>query len=296
MNEQALEKMEAPREIALDGCSDIKEAAKAQLALNNFIASQMKEGVDFGLIPGTKKKSCWQPGGQKLLYFNGLGVKMECTEKVQDWDKGFFHYSYMARAFHKRSGKVVAECEGSANSKEDRYAWRWVPEKKVPRGTNTEDLKQKEGPYGTLFRIENPDKFTLPNTLQKQSQKRAMVGVALLACRASENFTADYEEEDSLEKRGIKDAKDVTPPKGNEPPPEKKPSAPSDGLISDPQRKRLFAMTKAANIDAEELKQFFVAHYSYIVDAAGDPHTSKIKWQDYKAICAWVEQKGSGKS
>jgi len=299
--------------MSLDGCGDLKMAAKAQLDLNNFIASMMKEGVDYGMIPGTKKKSLYQPGGQKLLYFNGLGVKMECTEKSQDWEKGFFHYEYKAIAFHKRTGIVVAECFGSANSKEDRYAWRWVTERNIPRGFDKDSLpsKQRSGKNGdyTVYRTPNPDLFTLPNTLQKMAQKRSMVGVSTLACRASENFTTQYDEEDALdshgaapkEKEGAPDhTKNERPKSGQaaKPPAEKQApktggSADDPSLISEKQKKRLFAIQKGANVSDEELQQYLFEKYDYVFDAEGKMHKSRIKkGDDYKAICDWVEWKG----
>lgn len=283
-------------EMVLHGTTDLAVAKKAQLDLNNFIASMMRDKTDYGIIPGTKKPGLWKPGAEKLIYFNGLGVRITCTEKVQDWDKGFFHYEHKATIFHKRTGTDVAECIGSANSKEARYAWRWVSDKKIPRGINIEDLQSKEGQYGTVYRIENEDKFTLPNTLQKQSQKRAMVGAALLACRASENFTAQEVEEeqgpaDTEDKTAAKKAKPVSQPKAASAPAGGPPAA---DRITEGKLKRLRAIKSEQKVSDAELDKHLAANYPYTVGKDGQVHYSWIKWKgkDYENIIAHIEMLG----
>jgi len=48
----------------------------------------------------------------------------------------------------------------------------------------------------TVYRVPNDDIFTLVNTLQKMSQKRAFVSAVLLATNASDSFTQDLEDMD----------------------------------------------------------------------------------------------------
>lgn len=277
--------------MVLSGAVDLEAAKKSQLALNNFIASMMKDGLDYGLIPGTKKKSLWQPGAQKLLFFNGLCAKMVCTEKIQDWEKGFFHYEYKAIIFHKASEKVISESFGSANSKEDRYAWRWVNEKKIPRGTDKEDLvsKKNTGDYGdyTTYRVPNPDVYTLPNTLIKMAQKRAMIGGTMLACRASENFTQDVEEEEN----GQPEAGNAGSAKAKPKPKPANDSNKPDDAISEKQLNRLRAIKKQCGVTDEELKKHLTEHFKYTLDPEGKCHMSWIKRDKshYEAIVKYVE-------
>ena len=35
-------------------------------ALQKFINSQLRNGVDYGIIPGTPKPSLWKPGAEKI--------------------------------------------------------------------------------------------------------------------------------------------------------------------------------------------------------------------------------------
>jgi hypothetical protein len=271
------------KDIVLSGAQNFQQAVSAQLDLNNFIASQMKEKVDFGIIPGTKKKSIWQPGAQKLLFFNGLGCRIESQpDTVVDFKTPFFNYVFKAIVFHKRSGKVVAECVGSANSMESRYRWQWVAEYKVPRGVNVQDLEVKEDDNGgKRYRIDNPDVYTLPNTLMKMAQKRAMIGASLLACRASENFTHDVEEEEAGSQAAPADKQ----------PAEKQPesageSQPARGgdTISEKQRGRFFAIWKGAKKTESEVK-------AYLKTTFGIEKSSDIPWRRYDEACKWAETK-----
>lgn len=123
----------------------------------------MRHGVDYDTIPGTPKPSLLKPGAERLLQFFGLGHEVECVSKVEDWEKGFFFYHYRVKITHpNHPGFVVAECEGSANSKEKKYR--------------------------------NQDPYTIVNTLQKMAIKRALVGATLQATGASGLFTQDVED------------------------------------------------------------------------------------------------------
>ena len=50
--------------------------------LKKFISSQLKEGEDFGRIPGAKKPSMWKPGAEKLRFFNRIGVRLDPTPEL----------------------------------------------------------------------------------------------------------------------------------------------------------------------------------------------------------------------
>ena len=121
MNDQPLARVIDKNDTQLLGTLDPVKAFEHQRLLEQFIAKNMKKDEDFGLIPGVKKRSLWQPGAQKLLFYHGLGVRFESqADTIVDWDKPFFHYVYKAIVFHKATGLTIAECIGSANSKESR--------------------------------------------------------------------------------------------------------------------------------------------------------------------------------
>lgn len=190
-------------QLEIDSPLSLEDAKRRQKELNNFIASQMRVGLDYGLIPGCNKPSLWKPGAEKLLYYNGLSCRLEPTSAcVVGWNDGFFNYEYKAVVFSKRTGTVWAEAFGSCNSKEAKYRYNWYSESKLPRGVNKDELeskkmKSRDGNYFLVYKLENDDPYSLVNTFQKMAQKRAMIGACLLATRASENFTQDMEEDDA---------------------------------------------------------------------------------------------------
>ncbi|ORX23368.1 hypothetical protein BVF91_05930 [Thermoanaerobacterium sp. PSU-2] len=126
----------------------------------------MRQGVDYDVIPGTPKPTLLKPGAERLLQFFGLGHKIQLVDKKEDWDNGFFYYQYKVTIVKQYPGYeiIVAECEGSANSKERRYR--------------------------------NQDVFSIVNTLQKMAIKRALVGATLQATGTSGMFTQDLEDMD----------------------------------------------------------------------------------------------------
>lgn len=267
----------------------IEQAQKTFTNLQAFIKTQMRQGTDYGIIPGCKKPSLYKPGAEKLVFFHGLGVKLEPTsETIVDWKSSpqFFNFAYRATVYNPRTMAVIATADGSCNSKEEKYAYRWVPEKQVPRGTNKEELQSKsmKGKYGAfvVYRLDNTEIAGLNNTICKMAQKRAFVAAALIACRASDIFTQDVEEEEG---------------EGQEPQGDSKaspgPSLSEIEAISEPQRKRLFVLSKQYKVSEESLKAYLKEFFPYVVDDDEVPHTSKIKRSDYEKVCNWVEGKNA---
>lgn len=149
--------------------------------LKSFVKSQMIEGVDFGLIPGTQKPSLYKPGAEKLCNIFQLGSRIVGEPIVvmdRDPANAFAMFTYTVEVFHIPSGKAIAQCQGSANSNEKKYMRK---------------------PIGDLL-----------NTLQKMAQKRAHVGAVISATGASDFFTQDLED---LKGTGLipDDPKDLDP-------------------------------------------------------------------------------------
>jgi hypothetical protein len=168
-------------------------------AFQEFRAKVLRQGTDYSVIPGTDKPTLLKPGAEKLATAFALAVDFVLQNKVEDWDKGFFHYEYQCRLTHRPTGTLVATCSGSANTKESRYRWRTIPSWKASeadkaRAVRTEQRRKKDGGYFTIYVVENDDPYTLVNTVSKMAQKRAFVGAVLLATNASDSFTQDLED------------------------------------------------------------------------------------------------------
>lgn len=195
-------------------------AAYNQMA--DFVRQVLKEGTDFGVIPGTLKPTLLKPGAEKLCRFFGLQPMFDEITAVEDWSgsahdgEPFFYYRYRCNLL--RGNVKMADAEGSANSWEKKYRYR-QGERKCPtcgKGTIIKGKQEygggwlcwkKKGGCGAKFQdgdpfiegqliepIKNPDIFDVVNTLQKMAQKRAFIATTLLAVNGSEYFTQDMED------------------------------------------------------------------------------------------------------
>jgi ssDNA-binding Zn-finger/Zn-ribbon topoisomerase 1 len=213
--------------------------------LQDFVKAYMIEGEDYGTIPGTAKPTLYKSGAEKLCDVYGFQRLFQTVNRVEDWEKGLFHYEIRADLVDSRTGLTVAQGLGSANTMEARYRWRkqertcpqcntpaiiegkaefgggWVCWKKRGGcGANFEDidpaiLSQKIG------RIENDDPFTLVNTILKMAKKRALVDAVLSATRSSGLFTQDVEDMGVIESEIVREPVDDGPTESgpHDPPP-----------------------------------------------------------------------------
>lgn len=166
-------------------------------SFQTIVRSTLKDGHDYGVIPGTgDKPTLLKPGAEKVLMLLGLTSEYQVVEEVRDYQKGFFAFTIRCRL--SRSGLLVTEGLGHANTKENRYSSRWVSKSKIPEGVDVNSLKTREaeGKYGkyTQYLIENDDVCTLVNTILKMAKKRAQVDAALTVGALSDIFTQDLED------------------------------------------------------------------------------------------------------
>ena len=175
----------------------IDEAVSRYNAVIEFTRKVMKQDKDYGVIPGTgTKPTLLKPGAEKLCSLFGFTPDFVLEDKIVDFDNGIFYFQYRCNIY--KNDKLIASGLGSCNSKEKKYRYRNVPEKKA---TDTEKacalrLEERSGKYGKykVYVIENTEPFDLVNTFDKMAQKRSLVAATLIAANASEFFTQDIED------------------------------------------------------------------------------------------------------
>jgi hypothetical protein len=141
----------------------IGEAKQRIEMLQQFVKEMMVPGIDFGLIPScSNKPTLFKAGAEKLTDVYGFSKQLEIVNRVEDWEKGFFHYEVKVTLVSKRNGHIEAEGIGSCNSKEKKY--------------------------------KSMDSFSIVNTILKMAKKRAIVDAVLSATRSSGLFTQDIED------------------------------------------------------------------------------------------------------
>lgn len=203
----------------------------------------MKEGEDYGIIPGTPKPTLLKPGAEKLNLLFRLDPEYEITESYEPTQDGPKHYTVVSKCtlFHSPTGRRLGSGYGSCSTKEKKYAMREA-KRKCPHATCGKPtiFKSKDGGWfcwakmggcGATFkdgdeRIEkqetgfvlNPDLADQYNTILKMANKRSLVAASLNVTGASAIFTQDVEDmvpyQDNKPKEGPKDAK---PAQANKP-------------------------------------------------------------------------------
>lgn len=129
-----------------------------------IVQSSLKKGHDYGVIPGTGKPTLLKPGAEKILMLMGISSEYDVTEKIQDYDKGFFAFS--VKCTLTKGGYPVTEGLGHCNTKEKKYI--------------------------------NQDPYTLANTCLKMAKKRSQIDATLTVASLSEIFTQDIEDMDQF--------------------------------------------------------------------------------------------------
>ncbi|MEM3169947.1 MAG: hypothetical protein QW838_04165 [Candidatus Nitrosotenuis sp.] len=168
----------------------------------------MREGEDYGVIPGADKPTLFQPGADTLCRAGGFVVgRPEELDVVEDFERGFFSYR-VALPIYDRRGRLAGYGVGSCNSEEKQYARRgeWVPEFKLTErqralaqeeGWETEERVSKRTGQSFIWVKLPPNESggegrgDLANTILKMAVKRAYISGALRATGAHRIFTQD---------------------------------------------------------------------------------------------------------
>lgn len=158
--------------------------------MQSVVQKTLKQGHDFGEVPGTSKPTLLKPGGEKICMLFGLNPEYEFLQVTEDYDKEFFSYNIRCTLF--RNGQPVAQGVGSCNSKEKKY--RFINVDEIPDNYMgaSESFTDKYG--RTKYKINNPDICSLVNTILKMAKKRAFIDAVLQVASLSEVFTQDLED------------------------------------------------------------------------------------------------------
>ncbi len=215
---------------------DIEQAVNRFRTLVRFVESVMREGIDYGTIPGTGKPTLYKPGAEKLCTLFGLTCRFRLLKSIEDWTGEQFDgeplFYYLYRCQLHRGDLLVAEADGSCNSRESKYRWRYA-DRVCPFCDQATIIKGKEdygggwlcwrkkGGCGAKFaegdlviedqvvgRILNEDIASQVNTIQKMAQKRSLVAATLIAVNASEFFTQDIEDLTGMDGEDVENGND----------------------------------------------------------------------------------------
>ena len=183
-----------------------------------LVQSELREGPDYGTIPGTQKPTLLKPGAEKIAKLLGLADKYEITDKTADWESGLFQYEVRCSLVSIRIGQIVAQGVGECNSYESKYRYREA-KRRCPECGKEAIIKGKVeygggwvclGKIGgcgakwgdgvsviesqTTGRVLNEDPADQVNTILKMAKKRSLTDAALSVGSLSNLFTQDLED------------------------------------------------------------------------------------------------------
>lgn len=139
----------------------VEEAKSFDDEMNRFIDTVLIAGVDYGIIPNCKKPTLLKSGAEKILNYLGLIARTEVTNRVEDYNVGFFSYETKVYLIDY-NGVVKGEGIGITNTREGKYA--------------------------------KSNGYAVQNTVLKMAKKRALVDAALNVGNLSARFTQDVED------------------------------------------------------------------------------------------------------
>jgi len=161
--------------------------------MQDVMAEVMRDGTHYGTIPGTKSKSLYKAGAEKLMATFRLAAKPE----VQDLsENGEIAYRVTVNLLSS-GGSFVGAGIGECSSNEDKYAWRAAICDEEYDATPENRRRIKFSKY--QGRVEKKKQVRtnpadVANTILKMAKKRAQVDAVITATAASDIFTQDIED------------------------------------------------------------------------------------------------------
>lgn len=148
--------------VPIDSYISIESALESQKLLEQFVNEILVADVDYGFIQGYGKPSLLKSGAEKICNFYRLVPYVEILNRIDDYTMPFFSRETKVILIDYVTGATRAEGIGTCNSREARYR--------------------------------REDAYSLQNTIQKLSKKRAFIDAALNVSGLSSRFTQDIED------------------------------------------------------------------------------------------------------
>jgi hypothetical protein len=203
---------------------DADRASQTLAAIRKFVHDSFEEGVDYDVIPGTKRRSLMKPGAEKIALFFDSRPSYRIVSATE-FGEGHVEYIIKCEFVEFGSLEIVGEGDGSCSTMEKKYRWR-SSERRCPDCKAAAIIKGKQE-YGggyvcferkggcrakfkdddkriteqALGTVENPDIHDERNTALKMAEKRACVAAGLAAGCLSGFFTQDIEERYEADQR-----------------------------------------------------------------------------------------------
>lgn len=164
---------------------------RAQVNLmQDVMAEVMRDGTHYGTIPGTKSKSLYKAGAEKLMATFRLAAKPEVEDLSEDGEIAYRVTVNLLSA----SGAFIGAGIGECSSAEEKYSWRASVHAKEWQATPGNRRRVKFFRDGREVQQVRTNPADVANTILKMAKKRAQVDAVITATAASDIFTQDIED------------------------------------------------------------------------------------------------------
>ncbi|WP_333627841.1 hypothetical protein [Stenotrophomonas cyclobalanopsidis] len=164
---------------------------RAQVNLmQDVMAEVMRDGTHYGTIPGTKSKSLYKAGAEKLMATFRLAAKPEVTDLSEGGEIAYRVTVNLLSANGSFIGAGIGEC----SSAEEKYSWRGAVHAKEWQATAENRRRVKFLRDGREIQQVRTNPADVANTILKMAKKRAQVDAVITATAASDIFTQDIED------------------------------------------------------------------------------------------------------
>ena len=169
-------------------------------AVQSVMRAVMKDGVHYGVIPGTDKPTLYKAGSEVLLATFHIWTRVDVQDLSNDDER---RYRVKVTGIHQPTSNVVGEGVGECSTSEEKYKWRNAV---CDEEFDETPPNRRRTKYGRKWnkQIRSYDVFTsrqvrtepsdLANTVLKMAKKRAQIDFTLTALGASDIFTQDIED------------------------------------------------------------------------------------------------------
>lgn len=171
---------------------DLVSRAKSFNDFKDFIRAELKDGIDFGMIPKVDKPCLFKAGGEKTQMLLGLTPQYK-----------LIHREFIPNQKHEyKAWNDTTRKYETKESIRNYYSWEWSCELwygDVKVGEGVGACNSEERKYVSQYdKGESPN--SLANTIMKISKKRAFMDAILGVSGLSDIFTQDLEEDESINK------------------------------------------------------------------------------------------------
>ena len=180
------------------GRMSVAEVVQQAHAVQEIMQAVMKENEHYGKIPGTDKPTLYKAGAEKLC----MTFRIADEYRVEDLSTpDLIRYRVVCVGRHQISGIELGTGMGEGSTGEEKYRWRKAvcKEEFDATPTNMRRIKygRKSGGFYTVDQVRT-EPADLANTVLKMACKRAKMAMVLNVTAASDCFTQDLEDLDSV--------------------------------------------------------------------------------------------------